>query len=198
MNKINLYLLHTCYKSTKNWDCMIMLNDILQSNNVRRKINLELKISNYNNKKRELFDLLLPGILGILYVNRNKSINVQIKCKIRNIELALNESLNKHWDLSIYRQFETYQSYNEEIYMNNLMKIQKYNYSKEIIENKILIPKYYLCILSEELWFTSMYHPLYKKEEDIIKPIREYYKKKIFFYNIYNSYEPYGEINRDN
>ena len=195
MNKINLNLLHTCYKSTNNWDCIIMLNDILQSNNVRRKINIELKISNYNNKKRELFDLLLPGILGILYVNRNKSINVKIKCKIRNIEFALKDVLDKHWDLSIYRQFETYQSYEEEINMNNLIKIQKYNYSKEIIENKILLPKYFLCILCEELWFTSMYHPLYKKEEDIINPINEFYKKKIEEYSIYNSYESYGEIN---
>ena len=197
MNKINLNLFHTCYKSTNNWDCVIMLNDILQSNNVRRKINLELKISNYNNKKRELFDLLLPGILGILYVNRNKSINVQIKCKIRNIELSLKEVLNKHWDLSIYRQFETYGSYQEECSMNDLIKIQKYNYSKEIIENKILLPKYFLCILSEELWFTSMYHPLYKKEEDIIKPIQEFYKKRIGLYSEYNSYEPFGQFNRE-
>ena len=194
MNKINLNLLHTCYKYTNNWDCMIMLNDILQSNNIRRKINLELKISNYNNKKRELFDLLLPSILGILYVNRNKCINVKIKCKIRNIELALKEVLDKHWDLSIYRQFETYQSYGEECNMNNLIKIQKYNYSKEILENKIILPKYFLCILSEELWFTSIYHPLFKKEEYIIKPIQEFYKKKIEKYSKYNSYEPFGEF----
>ena len=195
MNKLNINLLHTCYKSTNNWDCMIMLNDILQSNNIRRKINIELKKSNYNNKKRELFDLLLPGILGILYINRNKSINVQIKCKIRNIELALIEVLDKHWDLSIYRQFEIYQSYEEQCNMNDLIKIQKYNYSKEIIENKILIPKYFLCILSEELWFTSMYHPLCKKEQDIINPINKFYKKRIEKYDKYNSYEPYGEIN---
>ena len=197
MNKINLNILHTCYKSTNNWDCMIMLNDILQSNNVRRKINLELKISNYNNKKRELFDLLLPGILGILYINRNKSINVQIKCKIRNIELALKEVLDKHWDLSIYRQYETYESYEEEIFMNNMIKLQSNNYSKEIIQNKILLPKYFLCILSEELWFTSMYHPLCKKEDDIINPIQDFYKKKIELYDKYNSYEPYGEVNRE-
>ena len=192
MNKINLNLLHTCYKSTNNWDCMIMLNDILQSNNVRRKINLELKISNYNNKKRELFNLLLPIILGMLYLNRNKSINIQLKCKIKNIELAIMEVLNKNWDLSIYRQFETYQSYEEEFYMNNKMKMQCYNYSKEIIENKVLLPKYFLSILNEELLFISRYHPLCKKEEDVINPITKYYNKKKEKYDKYNSYEPYG------
>ena len=194
MNKINLNLLYTCYKSTNNWDCMIMLNDILQSNNVRRKINLELKISNYNNKKRELFDLLLPIIISILYLNRYKY-NIKIKCIIRNIEFAIKELLDKNWDLSIYRQFETYQSHIEVFKMNNIMKIQKYNYSKEILENKILLPKYFLNILSEELWFISMDHPLCKKEEDIINPVIKFYKKKIDEYSKYNSYEPYGEIN---
>ena len=195
MNKINLNLLHTCYKSTNNWDCMIMLNDILQSNNIRRKINLEMKISNYNNRKREQFDILLPIIIGILYLNRNKYNNIKIKCKLRNIEFAIKEVLDKNWDLSIYRQFETYQCYEEEYYFNSIMKIQKYNYSKEIIENKILLTKYFLSILCEELWFISNYHPLCKKELDIINPITEFYKKKIEEYIKYNSYEPYGEFN---
>ena len=197
MNKSNLNLIHTCYKSTNNWDCMIMLNDILQCNEVRRKINLELKISNYNNKKREQFDILLPVIIGILYLNRNKYNNIQIKCKIRNIEFALKEVLIKNWDLSIYRQFESYQSYDEELYMNKLMKIQNYNYSKEVIENKILISKYFLSILCDELLYICKYHPLCKKEYDIINPIINFYEKKIYIYNKYNSYEPYGEFNME-
>ena len=194
MNRLNLNILNTCYKSIRDYDCILLVNDILQSNNIRRKINIELKRSNYNNKKRELFDILLPIIIGILYVNRNKYNNIQIKCKIRNIEFALKEVLHIDWDYTYFSN-DNINSYQEEFFLKNINQIKIYNYSNCLIENKILLPKYYLFLLCELLYSMVQYHPLCKKEYDIIDLLKSYYEKKMICYDFYSShYYSYGFI----
>ena len=194
MNRLNLNILNTCYKSLRDYDCILLVNDILQSNNIRRKINIELKRSNYNNKKRELFDILLPIIIGILYVNRNKYNNIQIKCKIRNIEFALKEVFHIDWDYTYFSN-DNITSYQEEFFLKNINQIKIYNYSNCLIENKILLPKYYLYLLCELLYSMVQYHPLCKKEYDIIDLLKSYYEKKMICYDFYSShYYSYGFI----
>tara|TARA_B100001093_G_scaffold517299_1_gene598466 strand:- start:1152 stop:1751 length:600 start_codon:yes stop_codon:yes gene_type:complete len=194
MNKINFNLLHTCYKSIRDYDCILLVNDILQSNNIRRKINIELKKSNFNNKKREQFDILLPIIIGILYLNRNKYNNIQIKCKIRNIEFALKEVLHMDWDYTYFSN-DNITSYDEEFFLKNINKNKNYIYNTNLIENKILLPKYYLFLLCELLYSMIQYHPLCKKEYDIIDLLKSFYEKKMICYDIYSShYYSYGFI----
>ena len=194
MNRLNLNILNTCYKSIRDYDCILLVNDILQSNNIRRKINIELKRSNYNNKKREQFDILLPIIIGILYVNRNKYNNIQIKCKIRNIEFALKEVLHIDWDYTYFSN-DNINSYQEDFFLKNINQIKIYNYSNCLVENKILLPKYYLFLLCELLYSMVKYHPLCKKEYDIIDLLKSYYEKKMICYDIYSShYFSYGFI----
>lgn len=176
MNKYYLNLLHTCNKSIRDYDCILIINDILQTDSIRRKINLELKISNYNNKKRELFDIILHIVIGILYINKYKLKGKLIQ-KIKYIESVLKNIFNQNWDLNIYRNFDTYLSYDEQYQFSYFMKNQQINYSNEIINNKILLSKFFLSILCEGLWFMCNRHNLCKN--DLEKVNSKFYMKKI-------------------
>ncbi len=195
MNKINLDILYTCSKSIRDWDCIFLINEKLQSNNIRRKINTELKISNYNNKKREQFDIISPIIISILYLNRKKYNNINLKCKIKNIEHAVKEIFKTNWDYQ-FILYDIYSSYEEEYFFNNINKLKVYNYACELIDNKILLPKYFLFLLCEIFNFMVDHHRLFVKEYDIINQLKLFYIKKINNYRIYiNDYHRFGDRN---